>query len=168
MNLVFPNNILAHVHVSWLDPCKTRRVTLVGDRRMAVYDDVAALDKVLIYDRGVECPPYTDTYGEFQLSYRYGDVRAPRLEWEEPLRRECRHFAECVRDGGAPRTDGASARRVVAVLEAASQSLERDGVPVEVDGTYGRSATNYSSGERSSGGGISSSPGISSSTVDDC
>jgi len=128
----FPSGVSAHVHVSWLDPCKTRRVTLVGDRKMAVYDDVASLDKVLIYDRGVDRPPYTDTYGEFQLSYRYGDVHAPRLAWEEPLRRECAHFADCVRSGRAPRSDGDAGRRVVLVLEAASVSLQRDGAPVSV------------------------------------
>lgn len=135
MALEFDSGVTAQVHVSWLDPCKTRRVTLVGDRKMVVYDDVASLDKVTIYDRGVERPPYTDTYGEFQLSYRYGDVHAPRLDWEEPLKRECAHFAACVADGCTPRSDGLSGHRVVRVLEAASISLANDGLRVRIGDT---------------------------------
>jgi predicted dehydrogenase len=133
MSLEFASGVSAHIHVSWLDPCKTRRVTLVGNRKMAVYDDVASLDKVAIYDRGVDRPPYTDTYGEFQLSYRYGDVHTPRLAWEEPLKRECAHFADSVRRGLTPRSDGQVGRRVVRVLEAASKSLKMDGAAVSLE-----------------------------------
>lgn len=176
ITLQFDNGIAAHVHVSWLDPCKTRKVTLVGDRKMAVYDDVASLDKVVIYDRGVEVPPYTDTFGEFQLSYRYGDVFTPRLDWEEPLRRECRHFASCVRNRHQPRSDGASGRRVVAVLEAACRSLAADGLPMEIDEDRLQSSSSPGSGSACPGG-ISSarmatSPGSSNpsapSSSDDC
>ncbi len=127
LTLDFPGGVTAQAHLSWLDPCKIRRVTVVGDRQMAVYDDLAPLDKITIYDRGVEIPPYTDSYGEFQLSYRYGDVRSPRLNWVEPLKRECAHFLACAREGRRPRSDGRSGRRVVAILEAADRSLAAGG-----------------------------------------
>ncbi len=132
LTLDFPGGVTAHVHTSWLDPCKIRRVTVVGNRKMVVYDDVAALDKLTIYDRGVECPPYTDSYGEFQLSYRYGDVYTPRLNWIEPLKRECHHFLDCVRTSTRPRSDGEVGRRVVRILETADNSLDSGGRPVEV------------------------------------
>jgi predicted dehydrogenase len=132
LTLEFPGGVTAQVHVSWLDPCKIRRVTVVGDRKMAVYDDLAALDKITIYDRGVEVPPYTDGYSEFQVSYRYGDVYSPRLEWVEPLREECAHFVGCSRSRARPRSDGEAGRRVVAVLEAADASLAADGARVTV------------------------------------
>lgn len=133
MTLEFPDGVTAHVHASWLDPCKTRRVTVVGDRKMVVYDDVASLDKITIYDRGVEVPPYTDTFGEFRLSYRYGDVHRPRLDWVEPLKRECDHFVACARNGREPRSDGREGRTVVAILEAADRSLASDGARVAID-----------------------------------
>jgi len=123
----FAGGVTAHIHASWLDPCKIRRVTVVGDRKMAVYDDLAPLDKITIYDRGVEVPPHTDTFGEFQLSYRYGDVYSPRLDWVEPLRRECAHFVRCARTGAPPRSDGHAGRRVVAILEAADRSRAAGG-----------------------------------------
>lgn len=128
MHLAYPGDLAAMAHVSWLDPCKVRQVTVVGDRRMAVYDDLEPLDKIKIYDRGVERPPYADSFSEFQLSYRYGDVHAPRLDWVEPLRRECLHFLDCVRGLAAPRSDGQAGREVVAVLEAADRSLAAGGV----------------------------------------
>jgi predicted dehydrogenase len=133
LTLEFPGGVAAHVHASWLDPCKTRRVTVVGDRKMVVYDDVADLDKITIYDRGVEVLPYTDTYGEFRLSYRYGDVHRPRLAWVEPLKQECAHFVECAQNGTKPRSDGLEGRRVVAILEATDRSLAADGARVAID-----------------------------------
>ena len=132
LTLDFPDGLTAQVHTSWLDPCKIRRVTLVGDRQMVVYDDLAPLDKITLYDRGVERPPFTDSFGEFQLSYRYGDVHSPRLDWVEPLKRECAHFVRCVREGLRPRSDGLAGRRVVAILAAASRSLAAGGKRVEL------------------------------------
>ena len=132
LTLDFPDGLTAQVHTSWLDPCKIRRVTLVGDRQMVVYDDLAPLDKITLYDRGVERPPFTDSFGEFQLSYRYGDVHSPRLDWVEPLKRECAHFVRCVREGLPPRSDGLAGRRVVAILAAASRSLAAGGERVEL------------------------------------
>jgi predicted dehydrogenase len=132
LTLDFPDASLAQIHASWLDPCKIRRVTVVGDRKMVVYDDLAPLDKITVYDRGIDLPPRTDTFGEFQLSYRYGDVHSPRLDWVEPLKRQCEHFVACARDGTPPRTAGPDGRAVVAILEAADGSLGAGGVRVGI------------------------------------
>jgi predicted dehydrogenase len=125
MTLHFARNVIAFIHVSWLDPNKIRRTTVVGSRKMLVYDDTSPQEKIRIYDRGVNVQRYYDTYGEFHFSYRYGDIRIPRLEESEPLRTECDHFIECVRHGLTPHTDGLNGLRVVSVLEAANSSLRR-------------------------------------------
>lgn len=127
MTLVFPNNVLAHVHLSWLDPCKVRRITVVGSRKMVVYDDVEGLEKVKIYDKGVERPPYTDTFGDFQFAYRYGDITIPNIRFTEPLRLECEHFLECILTHKRPQTDGYDGLRVVKIIEAAQESLRNSG-----------------------------------------
>jgi predicted dehydrogenase len=127
LNLVFGTGVLAHIRVSWLDPNKTRRITVVGSKKMAMYDDLEPLEKIKIYDKGVEAPPYTDTYGEFQCSYRYGDVEIPRINFTEPLREECEHFISCIRSGQQPQSDGHVGRNVVQILEAAEQSLHTKG-----------------------------------------
>lgn len=127
MHLKFSDRLLAHIHVSWLDPCKVRRITVVGSKKMAVYDDIEQLEKVRIYDRGVETPPYTDSYAAFQCSYRYGEMVAPLIPCVEPLRAECEHFVECVENGLRPRSDGVVGLRIVKILEAASTSLHDDG-----------------------------------------
>lgn len=133
MELLFPNDIMAHVHMSWLEPCKVRRVTIVGDRKMVVYNDVAAEEKIKIYDKGVSLPTPTKTFTECQLSYRYGDVICPRVPWEEPLRLECSHFLESIRTGRLPRSDGWSGLQVVRILERATESLELGGVRVRIE-----------------------------------
>jgi predicted dehydrogenase len=130
--LHFPRNVVAFIHVSWLDPSKLRRTTIVGSRKMLVYDDTAVQEKIRIYDKGVDVLPYYDTFGEFQFSYRYGDINIPRIEESEPLKRECEHFVECIREGCPPRTDGLSGLRVVSVLEAANMSLKNGGAMVPV------------------------------------
>jgi len=125
-----PHNVIAFVHVSWLDPNKIRRTTIVGSRRMLVYDDTALQEKIRIYDRGVTVRPYYDNYGEFQYAYRYGDIHIPRIEEVEPIKRECEHFVDCIRNNLTPATDGLNGLRVVAVLEAAQISLRNGGVAV--------------------------------------
>ncbi|MCL4531930.1 MAG: Gfo/Idh/MocA family oxidoreductase, partial [Actinobacteria bacterium] len=132
VTLEFPNQILAHVHVSWLDPCKVRRITVVGSKKMVVYDDVEAVEKVRIYDKGVECPRYTDTFSEFQFAYRYGDITIPYIKFTEPLRLECLHFMECISAGKAPQTDGRAGLNVVRVIEAAQRSLKNGGHQEEI------------------------------------
>ena len=127
LTLRLPNNVIAFVHVSWLDPNKIRRATIVGSRKMLVYDDTALQEKIRVYDKGVTMSPYYDTYGDFQMSYRYGDVHIPRIEEPEPLKVECEHFVDCIASGLAPKTDGQNGSRVVSVLEASQHSLRNGG-----------------------------------------
>jgi predicted dehydrogenase len=133
LTLYFPNNVIVFIHVSWLDPNKIRRTTIVGSRKMLVYDDTSPQEKIRIYDRGVNVHRYYDTYGDFQFSYRYGDIQIPRIEESEPLRTECEHFADCITKGLTPNTDGLDGLRVVSVLEAANNSLRKGGAAVPVD-----------------------------------
>jgi predicted dehydrogenase len=125
--LNFRNGLIAFIHNSWLDPNKMRRTTIVGLRKMLVYDDIENQEKIKIYDKGVDVPPYYDTFADFQFSYRYGDIHSPRIEDYEPLRKVCDHFLTCVKDGRTPHTDGYSGLRVVSILEAASKSLKLSG-----------------------------------------
>ncbi len=124
LNLVFPNRVPAHVHVSWLDPCKVRRVTVVGSKKMAVYNDVETEQKIKIYDKGVDAPAYTNGFGEFQCNYRSGDITIPNLRMIEPLRHECQHFLECIATKQKPNSDGDDGLRVVKILEAAQRSMQ--------------------------------------------
>jgi len=130
--LHFSRNVIAFVHVSWLDPNKIRRTTIVGSRKMLVYDDTETQEKIRIYDKGLDVHRYYDTFGEFQFSYRYGDIQIPRVEEKEPLRSECEHFVDCIRNGTTPRTDGLSGLRVVSVLHAANASLRGGGAMIPV------------------------------------
>ncbi len=132
--LNFKNGVIAFIHSSWLDPNKIRRTTIVGSRRMLVYDDIEPVEKIKIYDKGVEVPPYYDTYAEFQFSYRYGDIHSPRIEDYEPLKKECDHFLTCAEKGMCPLSDGYSGLRVVSILEAASKSLKLAGRSVPIQG----------------------------------
>jgi predicted dehydrogenase len=121
--LRFPSGRVAHMHLSWLDPHKERRFTVVGARRMATFDDMELERKVTVYDKGFD--PDFRNYGEYIT--RSGDVTSPQVSNEEPLRIECRHFVDCVATGVAPRTGPASAIRTVRVLEALQRSLEAGG-----------------------------------------
>ncbi len=132
LTLQYPNGMLALIHVSWLSPSKIRRFTLVGDQRMVVYDDVDMNDKIRVYNRGVDVPDHTSTFGEFQLSYRYGDVVSPHLPWSEPLAVECNHFAEAILEGRTPLSDGRNGVQIVRTLEAADASLAADGAFVDI------------------------------------
>ena len=92
---------MANLQLSWLDPVKQRALTIVGSKKMLVYDDIAD-DKVVIYDKGVEVPPYSITEEEFRASYRHGDETVYPFNWVEPLRNECNHFIECIQTGTTP------------------------------------------------------------------
>jgi predicted dehydrogenase len=131
VNLRFRSGVSAQIQVSWLDPRKERRLTIVGSQKMVEFDDVHPVEKIRIYDKGVDRPPSFTEYAQF-LSIRNGDIHIPQVSMAEPLERECRHFIDCVAQGKRPLTDGPSALRVVRVLEAAQKSLERDGAPVVV------------------------------------
>jgi predicted dehydrogenase len=117
--LRFPSGLSAHLHLSWLDPHKERRFTVVGSRRMATFDDMELERKLTIYDKGFD--EDSRTYGEYIT--RSGDIFSPRIPNVEPLRLECEHFVDCIRTGSQPRSDGASGLRVVRVLEALQESL---------------------------------------------
>jgi predicted dehydrogenase len=124
MHMRFQSGILATTRVSWLDPDKTRRITVVGSKKMVIYDDVATVEKVKIYDKGIEPLPDTESLDDFQFNYRFGDTTAPHIVWQEPLKLECEHFAACIRTHRQPQSDGEAGLRVVRVLEAAQISLE--------------------------------------------
>ena len=132
MTLTFPSGVVAHSRLSWLDPSKTRRLTVVGSEKMVVYDDVAAQERIKLYDKRVDTIRRTDTYGEFQFAYHYGSVVSPYIHFDEPLRLECLHFAECIAENKTPLTDGLSGLRVVEVIEAAQRSLSSGGIPTPV------------------------------------
>ena len=132
MNLTFPENILGHIHVSWLDPCKVRRITVVGSKKMVVYNDIESLEKIRIYDKGVEKPPYTNTFGDFNFSYHYGDVIIPNIRFTEPLKKECQHFLDCIANHTEPLSNGESGLKVVRIIEAAQKSLANNGMHQEV------------------------------------
>ncbi len=123
LNIIFPNHIPAYVHVSWLDPCKVRRVTVVGSKKMAVYNDMENEQKIKIYDKGVESPSYTNGFGEFQCNYRTGDITIPRIKIVEPLRKECEHFLDSIINHTLPCSGGEDGLRVVKILEAAQRSM---------------------------------------------
>lgn len=143
VTLRFPNNVLAHMRLSWLDPSKIRRITVVGSKKMVIYDDVENQEKLKVYNKGVTAIRHTDTFGEFQFAYHYGDIVSPYIRFEEPLRQECRHFAECILEHSTPLTDGYNGLRVVEVLEAAQRSLNSGGGQcafssvVQQNGRYG-------------------------------
>src|SRR5262249_11543605 len=128
----------ANVHVSWLDPCKVRRTTVVGDRQMLVYNDLNETERVRLYDKGVASRPHEmNRSGAATMTYRVGDIRAPYIEFHEPLAYQDQHFVNCVINGTEPATDGQSGRAVVAVLEAAQISLaERRAVALDEVHSY--------------------------------
>src|ERR1051325_3999012 len=129
--LNFKKERTAIIQSSWLDPRKVREMTIVGSKRMIVYDDVAPLEKIRIYDARVETPPRYDTFAEFQYAYHYGDMYVPYVKQEEPLKIECQHFIDCINQGRTPLTSGEKGMELVRVLEAASLSLKRGGAPVD-------------------------------------
>lgn len=141
MCLSFKRDRSAIVQSSWLDPRKIREMTIVGSKRMIVYDDVAPLEKIRIFDARVERPPHYDTFGEFHYAYHYGDVYAPYIKQEEPLKTECQHFLDCIRDGKTPISSGQQGLELVRILEASSESLRMNGSPIVLP--EGRSAIHH-------------------------
>ncbi|HEX2746627.1 MAG TPA: Gfo/Idh/MocA family oxidoreductase, partial [Verrucomicrobiales bacterium] len=113
LSLSFPNNRFATVQSSWLEPRKVREMTIVGSRRMIVYDDLKTQEAIRIYDVRVERPPHYDTFGEFQYAYHYGDSYIPYIRQEEPLKAECQHFLDCIASGKTPLTDGRAGLELV-------------------------------------------------------
>ena len=131
-NLKFADGRMAHIHVSWLDPHKIRRVTLVGDKKMVVFDDMDASEKIRIFDKAAEVTKGSVANYVESITLRTGDILIPRISTTEPLGIECRHFVESIQKNTSPRSDGADGLRVVKVLEAGSKSLAQGGKPVEL------------------------------------
>jgi predicted dehydrogenase len=132
VNLRYRNDVLAHLRVSWLDPVKMRRLTVVGSKKMLVYDDIAD-NKLVLYDKGVEVPPYSVTEAEFRASYRNGAETEIPINWVEPLRAECEHFVDCIRSGSPPRSDGENGLKIVKILESAQRSLMNGGLELAIE-----------------------------------
>ncbi len=131
LQLYFPNNVMGNIHVSWLDPHKIREMTFVGSAKMLVYDDIAD-DKLKLYDKGVDPPGYSDTPEEHVLSYRDRGTSVIPVPATEPLRVQCLHFLDCIRERRRPRSDGYSGWKVVKILEAAERSLHNRGMEEEL------------------------------------
>jgi len=129
--LHFGDGTMAHIHVSWLDPYKDRKMVVVGSKKMAAFDDSQAAEKIRIYDKGVDTKQDYNTYGEY-LAIRTGDITIPQIKSVEPLAQECRHFLECIDKRERPRSDGVEGLRVLKVLDAAQKSLEAGGAPVNI------------------------------------
>ena len=129
--LHFADRKMAHIHVSWLDPHKIRKVTVVGSKKMAVIDDMESSEKIRIYDKGVDFTGNYTAYGEY-LTLRIGDILIPNIKNQEPLKIECQHFVDCILNNKIPRSDGDDGLRVVRVLTAAQESLKQGGVPVDL------------------------------------
>jgi predicted dehydrogenase len=129
--LTFAGGVTANVQISWLAPRKVRQMVVVGSRRMVQYDDTAADEAVRIYDRGMEFTT-PESFGEYQLTYRTGDIVAPRVDAAEPLALELQDFARAIRTGSTPRSHADLGLEIVLALEAADESLRRDGQPVAV------------------------------------
>lgn len=127
ISMQFPGEILVNMHLSWLSPVKLRQSYIVGDKNMIVYDDTHPSEKVRVYDMGIDLIKEPDTFGEFQLTYRSGDISVPRLDNTEPLAAECDHFIDCIKNNQQPRTDSQHALRIIRMIEAAQQSLKNKG-----------------------------------------
>lgn len=127
LELVFSNGTTAHVHVSWLDPRKVRQITIVGSKKMAVYDDISEVEKIRIYDKGLAISADNGGSVTWPPHYRFGDVTIPFISNGEPLKLECLHFLQCIAENKRPRSDGWAGLKVVSILEAASKSLLNGG-----------------------------------------
>jgi predicted dehydrogenase len=130
LTIKYPGSVMAHIHVSWLNPNKLRSTTVVGSKKMLVYDDVSSLEKIRVYDKGVTVQPHYDTFGEFQLSYRFGDIFIPKLDDSEPLKVACQHFIDCIHSERTPRSSAQHGLDVVRVIEASNESLAGGGVVI--------------------------------------
>ncbi len=132
MSLQFSRQRSAIIHSSWHDPRKVREMTIVGSKRMIVYDDIAAQEKIKVFDARVERPPHYDTFAEFHYAYHYGDIYSPYIKQDEPLKTECQHFLDCIQKGDIPITSGYAGLEIVRILAASSESLRQQGASIEI------------------------------------
>lgn len=133
VSLRYPGNVMAHAHVSWLDPRKVRQVTVVGTRQMAIWDDLDNVAPIKLFDKGLrDYPEGAVDFGEFRFLTREGDILIPKIDLQEPLKVQANHFLECVRERRAPLTDGVNGLEIVRQLEGIDRSLGAHGAPVEI------------------------------------
>ena len=133
VTLGYPNGVLGHIHVSWADPNKVREVVVVGSNKRIVFNDLNPMEQVRVFDKGVSSvPAEAESYGEYQLFVRDGDIISPRVPVSEPLKNQCLHFVECITQGVPPMTDGASGYQVVRVMDAIDRSIAQRGAPVTI------------------------------------
>jgi predicted dehydrogenase len=133
VSLGYPGGIVGHIHVSWADPNKRREVVVVGSRKQICFDDLNALERVRVFNKGVTAvTPSAPNYGEFMFQLRDGDIVSPMVEVSEPLKNQCAHFVDCVRTGRRPLTDATAGRSIVRIMEAVDQSVARRGEPVAI------------------------------------
>lgn len=133
LTLFFENNLIAHLHVNWLAPVKVRRTLIGGSQRMIVYDDLEPSEKVKIYDKGITINGNSESVYQMMIGYRTGDMWSPKLDMTEALRTEGLHFINCIQQSDRPLTDGKAGLHVVRILEAASQSLKKQGRLIELN-----------------------------------
>ncbi len=135
ISLGYENDIVAHIHVSWVDAYKVREVVVVGSDKRIVFNDFNPLERVRVFEKGVTLvEPEASSYGEYHFQMHEGDIITPRVEVSEPLKNQCSHFLECVTQGSRPLTSGWEGREVVRVMEAIDRSIQLQGAPVEVGG----------------------------------
>ena len=133
LTLEYPGNVLASVHVSWLDPVKIRKLTIVGTSKMVVFDDIQVTEPVRVFDKGVSVEPKGAEFGEVKALVRDGDIVSPKVVMREPLKAEVEHFYDCVRSGRKPVADGMAGYETVKVLEAAQKAVDAGGAKVEIE-----------------------------------
>jgi len=132
LTFFFEHNLIAHIHVNWLAPVKVRKTLICGSQKMVAYDDLDPSEKVKVYDRGVSLSRDAEEDYRIRVGYRMGDMWAPQVASEEPLRAEVAHFIRCIQTGERPVTDGRAALTIIRSLEAATDSIRRRGAPVEL------------------------------------
>ncbi|MHB0870308.1 MAG: Gfo/Idh/MocA family protein [Chloroflexota bacterium] len=131
--LGYPGGVVGHIHVSWADPNKVREIVVVGSDRRIVFDDLNALERVRVFEKGVKSEPEASSYGEHQFQVRDGDIISPKIDVSEPLKNQCSHFLDCVMLGRQPVADGQKGLEVVRVMEAVDRSAQMNGAPVPVE-----------------------------------
>ncbi len=132
LTMKFANGVLGSLHVSWLDPCKVRKITVIGNKKMLLFDDLNTLEPIRLFDKGVEYPKDYGNYGEFQHILRDGDILVPKIKLSEPLKNECAAFLKSIETSSAPVSNGEFGKDIVRVLAAAQESLKNNGVFTEV------------------------------------
>ncbi|MBI4641837.1 MAG: Gfo/Idh/MocA family oxidoreductase [Candidatus Tectomicrobia bacterium] len=132
ISLTYPGDILVNIHVSWLDPRKVREITIVGDKKMIIWNDIDPIEPIRVYDKGVIHEPYYETFGEFQILARQGNITIPKIDLIEPLKIQSQHFLHCVKTRETPVSDGVTGLQVVKVLTAIQQSMKADGDPQRI------------------------------------